>query len=280
MKDFSKGSVSSERFLFVPGVAGSGKSFTLERVFSQIPEFQPRHDERGIFIRPLISATTRKQATTKDILIMLLEEMDLPAEGSERALTKLLQEQLRAQKVHYVHMDEFQHSLRSGTPKTIEGVQDALKNLVAMPDWPLHIILSGVPRLDKLRVDDNQIMRRSHVVPFRPLKVPDDNKFIMDAMKTVIVDHCGLEMDETLLDKNFPSRLCRAKIGGWGSIIEMVQNACFTAIENGRPTVTVKHFAYLYRINTGCIPKDNIFTSNRWKLLKPQNSLIDFAEDA
>jgi hypothetical protein len=88
---------------------------------------------------------------------------------------------------------------------------------------------------------------------------------------------CRLELDETLKTDDFPDRLCRAKRGGWGSIIETIQNACFTAIENGRPKVTIKHFAYLYRMSTGCKPDDNIFTAStaKYKMLKPQHALVD-----
>lgn len=276
-RDFFNGSAASERFLFVPGISGSGKTYTLQHLFKQVKAFQPRTDDYGRAIRPLISAPTPKQAGTKDILITILEAMKLPSEGNERSLTKLVKEQIVAQKVNYLHLDEFQHSIRSGTPKQIDGVRDTLKNLVSIPDWPLHIILSGVPLLDKIRIGDGQIERRSHVVAFRPLECPADAKFIKTSLEKIIVAQCGLELDETLEEEDFPDRLCRAKRGGWGSIIETIQNACFTAIENDRRKVTVKHFAYLYRMSTGCKPDDNIFTAPeaKYKKLKPQNALID-----
>ncbi|WP_430253080.1 ATP-binding protein [Neorhizobium sp. DAR64872/K0K18] len=276
-RDFFNGNAASERFLFVPGISGSGKTYTLQHLFKQVEAFQPWTDNHGRVIRPMISAPTPKQAGTKDLLITVLEAMGLPSEGNERSLTKLVKEQIVAQKVKYIHLDEFQHAIRSGTPKQIDGVRDTLKNLVSIPSWPLHIILSGVPLLDKIRVGDGQIERRSHVVAFRPLECPADTKFIESALVKIIVTQCGLELDETLMKDDFADRLCRAKRGGWGSIIETVQNACFTAIENNRRKVTVKHFAYLYRMSTGCKPDDNIFTAPeaKYKKLKPQNALID-----
>ncbi len=279
MRDFESGVASQRRCLFVIGHSGSGKTTTLAHHFGKLPEFQPR--QRGQeTIRPLISITAPKVSPTKNLIVEVLKKMNLPYHGTEHELTTLLKEQAKARSMVALHVDEGQHAIRSNAPKAIKGVQDFLKNLMAIPDWPLHLIISGVPEVNRMRVGDGQMERRSQVLKFEPMEFPEDTDWLRSLLENVAVEQCGLKLAENIRTDEFLGRLCRAMNGGWGSIIEMVQEACFVALANGRTELTINHFAHRYDQITACKPGDNMFHSPRWNELKPKFSLLEMVEES
>ncbi|WP_426231651.1 AAA family ATPase [Pararhizobium sp. DWP3-4] len=277
--DFHAGAASQRRCLFVIGPSGSGKTTALEHHFKKIPQFQPFVRELET-VKPLISLPAPKQSPTKDLIVAVLKTMNLPHKGSEQELTALLKEQAKERSLIALHIDEGQHAIRSNTPKAIKGVQDFLKNLMAIPDWPLHLIISGMPEVDNMRIGDGQMERRSHVLKFEPMEYPDDLDWLKTLLHNVAVQQCSLKLSDAITSDEFLGRLCRAMNGGWGSIIEMVQEACFVALANGRTTLTINHFAYRYDQITACKEGENMFHSPRWNELKPKFSLMDLQEVA
>ena len=272
---FEHGAITDERFLFVIGETGTGKSYTLRHYLRQMDSLQPYVNKYGETVNPLISFKADRVLTPRELLNFLLDKIDLPSQASETEAKKVLRDQIPARGIKCIHIDEMQHAIRSNTPKTILGMQDAVKSLLEIADWPLHMIFSGVSSLDNLRKGDGQITRRSIVVPFRQLKVEDDEKFISKGFKTVVVDHCGLALDKTVQGSDFFGRLCKASNGGWGYMIETTQKACFLAIKNGNPAVTSNHFAHNYRLKFGPKKDENIFTAKHWSKLKVPEALAD-----
>ena len=277
-KDFHDGAGSQRRCLFVIGPSGTGKTTSLRHHCKNIPEFQPRLRGKEM-LYPYIAVTSPKKGAPLDILVKILEEMKLPTEGNERELTKILKEQVKHRELLVLHIDEGQHPIRSNTPKAIKGVQDFLKELVDTTDWPLHVILSGVKELENLRTGDGQIERRSHVMRFHRMSFPDDVEWLRVILHNVAVEQCHLKLADTVNSDEFLGRLCRAMNGGWGSIIEMVQEASFIALANGRTELNINHFAYRYELISACEPGENIFTSSRWNQLKPKHSLMALQEE-
>ena len=100
---------------------------------------------------------------------------------------------------------------------------------------------------------------------------------ITSILKKVANDGCGLALSGELIEDDFPEKLCLAGNGAFGSMIAMVQEACFRALERGRKSVTTKDFARNYERDTGCMPHDNVFTATRWRDLVPGHALADLA---
>jgi hypothetical protein len=276
-KDFEEGTPTSERFLFVVGPSGSGKSFTLRHHFKRTAAFQPFINAQGKEVKPFLSFEAPNKFASRDILATILEKMGLPNQGSENTLRGVLRTQIPKSGLKFLHIDEAQHAIRSNTPKTLQAFQDAIKSLVKLDDWPLHVILSGIPTLSALRTTDDQILRRSNSLAIRPVTVPADAQYVLTAIKTVAVTHCGLTLDPNLETEEFAGRLCASCGGAWGYMIEVVQNACFLAIENNREMLKVSHFAHNYRMKHGCRENENIFTApgEFWRKLVPANAHAD-----
>jgi hypothetical protein len=168
-----------------------------------------------------------------------------------------------------------QHVMRHNTAAAIRHVQDTLKSLIQITDWPLHTIYSGVPELAELLKGDPQLANRSRVLRYDPLSCPADAHWIASVLQKVAIEECGLILSADLLEADFIEKLCRAGNGAFGSMITMVQEACFRAVERGQRTVSSKEFARNYERDTGCMPRDNIFTAARWRDLVPGHALAD-----
>lgn len=278
--DWESGVGSKRRTLFLVGDSGSGKTRSLEYHFATMPEFQPYENQYGEMVSPVLSIDAPRPCNTKALAITILTAMGLPTEGrpSEHELYSTLKAQLRERGVKYLHIDEMQHVIRHNTAATILHVQDTLKSLIQNTDWPLHTIYSGVPALAKLlKGDDRQLANRSHVLRYNTLGCPEDAEWIAKIVQQVAGEGCGLELASELEANDFPERLCIAGSGAFGSIIAMVQEACFRALDKGKSSVSMKEFARNYERDTGCMPYDNVFTATRWRELVPGHALADLA---
>ncbi|EUB97522.1 hypothetical protein PMI07_000082 [Rhizobium sp. CF080] len=277
--DWEQGAGSKRRALFVIGDSGSGKTRSLQHHFATMPEFRPYRNEHSETVSPVLSIDAPRPCNTKALAITIITAMGLPTRErmTEHALFAVLKSQLRERGVKYLHVDEMQHVMRHNTPAAIRHVQDTLKSLIQTTDWPLHTIYSGVSELAELLKGDLQLANRSRVLRYDALSCPADAQWIASILQKVGNEGCGLSLSAELLDDDFPEKLCLAGNGAFGSMIAMVQEACFRALERGRKSVTIKEFARNYERDTGCMPRDNVFTASRWRDLVPGHALADLA---
>ncbi|TBX74484.1 ATP-binding protein [Rhizobium laguerreae] len=274
-----RGVGSRRRALFLIGASGSGKSFALRHHFGRIPEFQPRVNEYGEMVRTVLSVEAPKPCTTKDFAVAILDAIGVPSKAkmTEGQLFATVKTQLRERGITYLHVDEAQHLLRHSNNRAILDVQDRLKSLMQIEDWPLHTIYSGMPELADLLTGDQQLANRSMVMRFIPLTIPGDKPSIQRVLTDIVEDKCGLTLSEELRSDDFLGRLCSANSGCYGKIIEAVQAACFLVMHKGKGTVDRRSFAYNYQRDSGCLPSDNIYIAARWSEIDPGNALADLA---
>lgn len=279
VEDCELGAGSKRRALFVIGDSGSGKTRSLKHHFATMPEFRPHLNEHGETVSPVLSIDAPRPCNTKALAITILTAMGLPTRErmTEHALFAVLKSQLRERGVKYLHVDEMQHVMRHNTPAAIRHVQDTLKSLIQITDWPLHTIYSGVSELAELLKGDPQLANRSRVLRYDALSWPADAQWITSILEKVAIEGCGLTLSAELVEGDFAEKLCLAGGGAFGSMIAMAQEACFRALERGRKSVSVKEFARNYERDTGCMARDNVFTAARWRDLVPGHALADLA---
>lgn len=215
----------------------------------------------------------------KALAIRLLTAMKVPVRKrmSDPELYVFLEEQLRERGVRAIWIDEMQDVLRSNTPKAIQAVQDALKALVQIDGWPIHTIYSGVPTLATFLQGDRQLARRSYVMRYEPMEYPDDEEWIEKIIEAVVREDCCMTRADDTQTAIFRERLCRAASGAFGLLVELVQEACFRASDNGRSQVKLSDFSRVYEEMTGCARRDNVFIAANWREIIPANALDDIA---
>ncbi len=273
------GGGSRRRALFIIGDSGSGKTFALRHHFSVLPAFQPRENEYGEFVSPLLSIEAPKPCTTKDFAMAILEAIGIPSnpKQTEGQLFATVKTQLRQRGILFLHVDEAQHLLRHSKAQAILDVQDRLKSLFQIQEWPLHTIYSGTPQLADLLTGDQQLANRAAVMRLIRLATPGDNATIEKLLREIVEQWFGLLLPEDVLSDDFLGRICAANSGGYGKIIEAVQAACFLVMKKGERSIDRRAFAYVYQHDTGCLPSDNIYTAARWREIDPDNALADLA---
>lgn len=274
-----EGAGSRRRALFLIGASGSGKSFALRHHFSLVPEFQETQNVYGETYRRILSIEAPKQCTAKDFAIVILDAIGVPSRArmTEGDLYKTVKTQLRERGILYLHVDEAQHLIRHKTKATVFDVQERLKSLMQIEDWPLHTIYSGVPQLADLLSGDQQLANRSRVMRFVPLNLPADRENIEHLLTDIAENKCGLVVTDDLRTDDFLGRLCHANRGCYGSVIESVRAACLLVMSKGKREVDLRAFAFNYQREVGCLPSDNIFTAKRWSEINPDNALADLS---
>ncbi len=273
-EDIEAGAGSPRRGLFVIGRAGTGKSTAIRRALAANPDLQPLVNAYGEKAPQYLSIKLPKKAATIDLVSRVLKAMGMPHEGKEKAMTDEMKNQFRQRGIWLLHIDELQHTVRSNTAKAYEAIQDLLKEMLDDEEWPLHMILSGVPRLQKIQVEA-QIDRRSEVLHFYPLKVPADNDRIRDLIARIAVDGCGMSLDADVQTSEFYERLCLATKGAWGTLIERIQEVAFATLERGTTLLRKKDFARAYEKTKGCPLSENIYMAPNFRDLDLGNGSED-----
>jgi hypothetical protein len=218
------------------------------------------------------------ECSKQDLVAAILKAMDLPSDGTLREMRDLMLEQLKEREISLLHLDELQHTVRSNTPKVFEAIQDLVKQLLDRDDWHLHMILSGMPRIHKMR-QDRQIGRRTHNFPFHAMVFEADDDLIKDLLKEVANEGCGLAFADELNEPEFRERLCLSVGGAWGTMIEMIQTASFRALARNRTELTLTDFAREFERASGFPDDENIFLAPNFRDLTGLDGLAFMLED-
>lgn len=270
---------SHRRSLFVIGETGSGKTRSIKRILQEIDEWTPVKNQWGDPVTRLLCIKPPKPCNMRALAVELLSAMGVPLRGrkTDPEVYVFLKEQLKERGVKAIWIDEMQDVLRNNTPKAIQAIQDVLKALVQIDGWPIHTIYSGVPALAAFLQGDRQLARRSYVMRYEPMEYPDDEEWIEKIVETTSSEDCDMtRADDTRTDA-FREKLCIAASGAFGSLVEIVQEACFRAADMGRSQVRLSDFSKVYEEMTGCTRRENVFVAPNWREIVPANALDDIA---
>jgi type II secretory pathway predicted ATPase ExeA len=275
------------RALFVIGESGSGKSTALQNTLLMRPELQPYYNEDGELISPMVYFDMPKPLKLRLFAQKIIEAAGYPLVFSDRMreyeLFELAKRVLKERSVLILYIDEAQHALKETDKETIRNLADIIKSLLQIDDWPLHLVLAGVPALAKFIQHEPQLRNRSLVVELEPVTFPAELDRIRKIVQGIVEDHAKMKVDAALmtnvvdrkgtthgaLTEDFVHRLIHASEGGFGTVIDVVRMACDFAIETGADAVGLNHFVECYQFLTGCQDRHNIFLSADWQSLTP-----------
>lgn len=254
------------RILFLVGDSDSGKSQTLKHVlpFFNLDDYDDEYGQA----QQLLRLKMPTPCTLRNIAVECLRVLGVPVRGDirESVVWPIFRKQLVDRRIVLVVFDEAQRMMRMDNENELQKVSDTLITLVEMEDWPMRMVLCGVPILELLRNRDDQMSNRSQIVKFDPVTDRNVGK-VGEWLTEIVTVHASLGLEDIPVD-DYASRLIRACEGNVGSIIKLIRSAAGIAINDGRSIIERSDFAKAYHRKTACTPQTNLFEAANWMTLE------------
>jgi hypothetical protein len=248
--------------LMIVGPSGSGKSTLVQETFRNSAAF-PNYGIRGAWC-PLVSVGAPAPCTLLQLAIRILIRLEykFTRELKENVAWLRVRDQLELQKILFLHIDDLQHVLHQLSEEEIQKVRDTLKDLMTSADWPVQLILSGVPELLPFVRMDRQLRRRLRFMYLSKLSAGNHSEFLDDAIKEY-ARTAGLELcikpDDALV-----GRLLHAAQYEMGISLEILGDAIEVAFDRDGKTLALKDFADAYAPRSLMPDDQNPFVAYAW----------------
>jgi hypothetical protein len=282
------GKPDKRRIVAVCGRSGAGKTTSIVKHIQSLKAMAAYFDEDGVRIQPVIFIEAPSPCTPRLLAIAGLEALGHtpPDRIRENEAWLLFRRLLKVHKVMWVVIDEAQHAIESATVREATVIGDAFKNLTQMPEWPVRLILVGVPPLASF-LARKQLYNRRTVIPFDTLDADGNTDLVESILKTIVLEHAGMELridleaaekkQKTGDDKSkgdFLKRLMHACDAEFGSVVQMIRAAVELAMLDGRGHVLLDDFVKTYASFSGCRTGKNVFKADNWQDLDPATALL------
>ncbi|UHS61336.1 ATP-binding protein [Agrobacterium vaccinii] len=269
------GDTKQHRILIVTGESHSGKTAMIENALDNDAGFDPYPDSNGNMTMPVLRMECASPAYLVNVALDGLEALGYPMDPKtrEKVAWTEFRKRLKQRKVLLVFIDEAQHSVNSTNGAELQKLRDILKHMVQMKDWPIRIILAGVPPLEKFR-EDQQIRKRSMTLHLGPLTTGHNDEHVRHWVKKIVTEHAEMEIDDFMAG-DFPQRLIHACGGCFGSIVQLTRLAIEEELMKGAATVGAPSFANAYKTMTGCLVNENIFTAKTWHQIQGSGAKLE-----
>lgn len=257
--ELEAGVVMEARGIAVIGASGSGKTTAVARLLSHTPDLVI--DDPNGPRRDVVSFQVPSPATVKFVGQTALEALGYPLRRNrtEMIIWDLVRQHLRARQTLFLHLDEAQDLLRHQTSKVIQSVVRTLKSLMQTREWPVGLIVSGMPELKDLLNHDPQLARRFYPIEFQRLHAGIDGEEVSETVRSYADRaNLGTELGSAL---EFPARLVHAADGEFGLVIELIIGAIEEALLADSDTLNQDHFIAVFRRRSGCVDALNPFVA-------------------
>ncbi|WP_417683978.1 ATP-binding protein [Roseibium sp.] len=264
------GRLNEGRAVVIVGESGTGKSRSLERAFADLGMTDPA-DKTFV-----LSVWAPSPCNLKQLGIEILEALGYRVQRDlrENVVWRLVREQLALRKIRFLHIDELQHLTQLNNAAEALKVCDTLKGLMQNADWPMWLILCGMPNLARIIEGDFQLRRRSTFVRLDQLTACKED---LKEIRNILYNFCGkaeLSLDGLQI-RELASRLLHGTEGRLGYLIEVVQEALSVTLQEGRKNPLMGDFERAYEAKTGCRPEHNVFADGvEWQDIDVRNTLF------
>jgi hypothetical protein len=205
--------------------------------------------------------------TWKALGINILENVgyDITARRTEHEIWSRVRQQLRREGIWIIHIDECQHMFEDLGPKETRKVINSIKTMVKHPDWPVVVVLSGVPELlEKVNLDP-QLRNLTTAYFMRPLDPNSEED--LNEIDTAFyhyaaargVDIGGVRNEDTY------RRMCYAHGHHFGRVFKFMVRL-FAEMEDDDKRIDLGMMAESYAKKSGCIPGHNPFVRPDYKI--------------
>lgn len=277
--DTQQAAIRGGRPLLLTGKAGAGKSRAIEHAFKTRPEFVGYPDLNAG--SPVLSVVASSPFTLGALGNELLRGLGYKTNRNikQSEAWPMVSELIKEKGIRIIHIDEAQHGDETADPRIIREVENTLKRLMQDKEWPVWLILSGLPELGRFCQSDPSMRRRLRVVHFGDLTFPKH----MDAVKVVIdklTSLCPGILNEGLLMPEFTHRLMHAAMYQFGILVEYVQDAILECIDAGDEQLDIVHFADVYSLRSGEHSDSlNPFISRDFLAINVETALFEEEDD-
>lgn len=193
----------------------------------------------------------------KDLGQKTLENLGYPVspKRTQSEIWGLVRHHSREHGVIGFYYDECLHVFTPGA-KSNRIFLDSLKSLMKEPEWPLILILSGVPVLATYVNSEEQLSHLLAPVHFDEISLgksadpgKDPDMIELNKLVYAYADHGGINVDD-LVDVDFLERLDFACASRWGLVIELLIRAFGLCRFRGVNVASVDIFAEAYAQNS------------------------------
>ena len=246
------------------GESGAGKTTSLLRAFRDHPAF-PGYGVTNSLC-PLVSVVAPSPFNLKQLGVSILNALGYPTDRDmrENVVWQRVRAQIRLQGILFLHIDDCQDVLREADVKEIRKIRNTLKGLMTSFNWPLQLILSGLPELIPFSQADRQVRRRLKYVHLRPVSA-EDNDMIDEAIRDY-AKAAGLKFGVRAGDE-LVDRLTHTAQNAMGLAFELLLEAIEIALRGGRKALTMEEFSDVYAARTLQAADQNPFISDEWSVI-------------
>lgn len=267
--------------LVIVAPSGAGKSRLLEETFRDHAAF-PNFGVKGTWC-PLITITAPSPCTLGQLGIRVLDLMDYDLQRDIRENNAWLRvrQQIRENNVLFLSIDDLQHVLHGHSVDEVQKVRDTLKDLMTNPEWPLQLILSGIPELLPFFRHDRQLRRRLRFMFLTKLTPKEHAEFLEQALQHYADEvklRVGTEPGDDII-----ARLLHAGQYEMGITLEILAEAMEEAIDRGARGVTRMDFANAYAARNLMPDDQNPFIASAWHTIdttRLQSKDVEEIDDA
>jgi len=265
---------------FLTGESGAGKSAAVERLLADHPTLQPFTGSFGT-ISPFVSVKLKGFTLPRIAGRNIIAAAGYPIrQDSQRGeIWDVMAARLKSRRVFLVHIDETQHLIKqNASQREREELANAIKGVSIDREWPVAFLLSGLPRVAQLPINDEQFERRGAAfVHFTDVALPEERRLV-----TRILSKMGAaaELDVSpLLPTDLPERLAHAARYRYARICQVVLAAIHSALATDDEVreLTILDFARAYASRSHAFGRNemNPFLVDHWRALKPGSFLLD-----
>lgn len=265
---------------FLTGESGAGKSAAVQRLLASHEMMQPITGSFGT-ISPYVSIKLRGFTIPRIAGRAIITEAGYPIRNDTQRgeIWDVMAARLKGRGVMLVHIDETQHLIKKNASQSDrEALSDAIKGVTIDRDWPVAFLLSGLPRVMKLPIGDEQFERRSAAaIHFTDIDMPNEKKLVIRILRKM-AEAGGLAVDG-LTETDLSDRLAHAANYRYARICQVVSAAIHAALAADPTTdrLTRLDFAKAYATRSHALGRNemNPFVADQWQRLKPGSFMID-----
>lgn len=240
------------------GSSGSGKSTVIDYVLDNHPHLRPKRVvKRGVERITKVDVCAIKAsspATLKSVGQSILSEIGYDSELDPLNLNNkeahyiwnLVRRFLKKSGVLVLFIDEAQDFIINPNRAEIRKVISTLKSLLQDNEWPICVVLAGMPELNTLVQRDDQLVNRTTKISCKKLVAETHNADVA----SIILHYASvvkITVHPDLRKVSFVRRLLHASSGDFGKTVQEIIRGLTVVLENQSEELTVADFAAGFR---------------------------------